>query len=182
MVRAELVVVAGKEMSWLSDEDASDEDASLATGPLAANRVLAAGCTCNAAPSSARQLLQVRQRWVDIARLPINTCRLWALSFSRAGAALPHQLQQHLNHRRYTDNEGGSPNTEAFVRTCQLLCGPATRCLVCFELRAAEVKQQFLAHANALFSKVGQSCGLSGFLVGQAGQQRWETISRHSHT
>jgi hypothetical protein len=39
----------------------------------------------------------------------------------------------------YIDNEGASPSTPHFVRTCYGLCGPSTRCLVSFELRSSKV-------------------------------------------
>ncbi|KAG2498939.1 hypothetical protein HYH03_003129 [Edaphochlamys debaryana] len=54
----------------------------------------------------------------------------------------------------YIDQEGTSPSTPAFVRTCTLLCGPTTRCLVCFELRSSEVQRVFVAEAQKAFEKV----------------------------
>jgi hypothetical protein len=36
-----------------------------------------------------------------------------------------------------------------------MLCGPATRCLVCFELRSSEVQRVFLQEAARAFDKVG---------------------------
>lgn len=48
----------------------------------------------------------------------------------------------------YIDQDGASPSTPAFVRTCAGLCGPDTRCLVSFERRAPEVRRRtHLAHA-----------------------------------
>lgn len=54
----------------------------------------------------------------------------------------------------YIDQEGTSPSTPHFITTCALLCGPATRCLVCFELRSSEVQRVFLEEAAKAFSKV----------------------------
>ncbi|KXZ52753.1 hypothetical protein GPECTOR_8g144 [Gonium pectorale] len=54
----------------------------------------------------------------------------------------------------YIDQEGTSPSTPAFVRTCALLCGPTTRCLVCFELRSSEVQRVFVEEAQKAFAKV----------------------------
>ncbi|GLC37860.1 hypothetical protein PLESTB_001483900 [Pleodorina starrii] len=54
----------------------------------------------------------------------------------------------------YIDQEGTSPSTPHFVRTCALLCGPATRCLVCFELRSSEVQRVFVEEASKAFAKV----------------------------
>ncbi|GIL46802.1 hypothetical protein Vafri_3682, partial [Volvox africanus] len=50
--------------------------------------------------------------------------------------------------------EGTSPSTAHFVRTCALLCGPTTRCLVCFELRSSEVQRVFVEEASRAFEKV----------------------------
>ncbi|GIL70837.1 hypothetical protein Vretifemale_1521 [Volvox reticuliferus] len=54
----------------------------------------------------------------------------------------------------YIDQEGASPSTPHFVRTCALLCGPTTRCLVCFELRSSEVQRVFVEEASKAFNKV----------------------------
>ncbi|GFR43932.1 hypothetical protein Agub_g5070 [Astrephomene gubernaculifera] len=54
----------------------------------------------------------------------------------------------------YIDQEGTSPSTPHFVRTCALLCGPTTRCLVCFELRSSEVRRVFEQEAGRAFEKV----------------------------
>ncbi len=55
---------------------------------------------------------------------------------------------------RVPPQEGTSPSTPHFISTCALLCGPATRCLVCFELRSSEVQRVFLEEAAKAFSKV----------------------------
>lgn len=52
------------------------------------------------------------------------------------------------------DQDGVSPSTEAFVRTCRALCGPATTVLVSFELRSSAVKDAYVAEAGACFSRV----------------------------
>jgi len=47
----------------------------------------------------------------------------------------------------YIDNEGQSPSIPHFVKACSILCGSSkreTKCLVSFELRSEEVKNQFL--------------------------------------
>ncbi|GAX73872.1 hypothetical protein CEUSTIGMA_g1322.t1 [Chlamydomonas eustigma] len=54
----------------------------------------------------------------------------------------------------YIDNEGESPSTEHFIRTCHGLCGESTRCLVSFELRSNQVKSVFLKEAARAFSRV----------------------------
>ncbi|EFJ45363.1 hypothetical protein VOLCADRAFT_94143 [Volvox carteri f. nagariensis] len=55
---------------------------------------------------------------------------------------------------RWGRGEGTSPSTPHFVRTCALLCGPITRCLVCFELRSSEVQRVFVEEASKAFAKV----------------------------
>eukprot|EP00798_Chlamydomonas_sp_ICE-L_P020002 gene20002-26715_t len=54
----------------------------------------------------------------------------------------------------YIDNEGLSPSTSHFIRTCHGLCSASTRCLVSFELRSNEVKGTFLGEARRAFAKV----------------------------
>ncbi|KAG2439293.1 hypothetical protein HXX76_004652 [Chlamydomonas incerta] len=54
----------------------------------------------------------------------------------------------------YIDQEGTSPSTPHFVNTCALLCGPTTRCLVCFELRSSEVQRVFVEESKKAFAKV----------------------------
>ncbi|PNH12810.1 hypothetical protein TSOC_000233, partial [Tetrabaena socialis] len=54
----------------------------------------------------------------------------------------------------YIDQEGTSPSTPHFIRTCAMLCGPTTRCLVCFELRSSEVQRVFLEEASKAFTRV----------------------------
>jgi len=57
----------------------------------------------------------------------------------------------------YIDNEGASPSTAHFIRTCAMLVSggsPKCRCLVSFELRAAAVKATFLSEAARRFRKV----------------------------
>lgn len=52
------------------------------------------------------------------------------------------------------DQDGVSPSTEAFVKTCRALCGPATSVLVSFELRSSAVKETFVAEASKAFGVV----------------------------
>eukprot|EP00983_Pelagomonas_calceolata_P021912 687339-Pelagomonas_calceolata.AAC.2 len=49
--------------------------------------------------------------------------------------------------RRLPQQEGQSPSIPHFVKACSILCGSSkreTKCLVSFELRSEEVKNQFL--------------------------------------
>jgi hypothetical protein len=52
------------------------------------------------------------------------------------------------------DQDGQSPSTEAFVATCQALCGPSTAVLVSFELRSSAVKETFVREARRAFGRV----------------------------
>ena len=56
----------------------------------------------------------------------------------------------------YVDQDGVSPSTPDFVRTCAALCGPATRVLVAYERRSPEVQRCFLAEARLAFGRVRQ--------------------------
>jgi len=52
----------------------------------------------------------------------------------------------------YIDNDGVSPSTPAFVKTCSGLCGPHTRVLVAFERRSEEVRRCFIQEAKKSFT------------------------------
>lgn len=54
----------------------------------------------------------------------------------------------------YIDNDGVSPSTEAFVKTCAGLAGPNTQTLVAFERRSPQVRKCFLEEATKLFTSV----------------------------